>query len=94
MNRREAMPSESRATAPKTCFVVAPIGEPDSETRKRSDHILKHVIQPAVKALGYEAVRRRQRFSPGMLEELLQCMKNLLIEVCDGGKWNEIRRQD
>jgi len=33
----------------KQCFVIAPIGEPDSETRKRSDQVLKHVIRPAAK---------------------------------------------
>ena len=26
----------------KPCFVIAPIGEKDSETRKRSDQVLKY----------------------------------------------------
>jgi len=41
----------------KTCFVIAPLGEPDSEIRKRSDQILKYVIQPAARGCGYEALR-------------------------------------
>lgn len=31
-------------TEKKFCFVIAPIGESDSDTRKRSDQVLKHVI--------------------------------------------------
>ena len=27
----------------KDCFVIAPIGEPESDTRKRSDQVLKHM---------------------------------------------------
>lgn len=33
----------------KTFFVICPIGGEDSEERKRSDRVLKHLIQPAVK---------------------------------------------
>ncbi len=40
----------------KTCFVIAPIGEPESDTRKRSDQILKHSISPAAKECGYKAL--------------------------------------
>ena len=32
----------------KTCFVILPIGEIESDARKRSDQVLKHVIRPAV----------------------------------------------
>ncbi len=45
------MVSNEKTTEKRTCFVIAPIGEPDSDVRKRSDQILKHVIQPAVKGL-------------------------------------------
>jgi copper chaperone CopZ len=51
----------------KTCFVIAPIGEPDSDTRKRSDQVLKHVITPAVKECGYEPVRADQISEPGII---------------------------
>ena len=29
------------------CFVIAPIGGPDSSTRKRTDQLIKHIIEPA-----------------------------------------------
>ena len=44
----------------KVCFVIAPIGDSDSETRKRSDQILKHVIKPAIAERGFTAVRADQ----------------------------------
>ena len=44
----------------KTCFVIAPIGEEDSDTRKRSDKLLKYVIAPVVSEKGYDAIRADQ----------------------------------
>jgi len=51
----------------KSCFVIAPIGDPDSETRKRSDQVLKHVITPPVHDCGYEPTRADQISEPGMI---------------------------
>ena len=51
----------------KSCFVIAPIGEPESEGRKRSDQILKHVICPAAVECGYIATRADQISEPGMI---------------------------
>jgi len=51
----------------KDCFVIAPIGEAESDTRKRSDQILKHVISPAVEFCGYKATRADQISEPGMI---------------------------
>lgn len=51
----------------KDCFVIAPIGEAESDTRKRSDQILKHVISPALKECGYKPTRADQISEPGMI---------------------------
>jgi hypothetical protein len=51
----------------KTCFVIAPIGEPESDIRKRSDQILKHIISPAVKQCGYESLRADKISEPGII---------------------------
>lgn len=51
----------------KDCFIIAPIGEAESDTRKRSDQILKHVISPALKECGYKATRADQISEPGMI---------------------------
>ena len=53
--------------ADKACFVIAPIGLPESETRKRSDAISKHVIRPAVGSCGYKATRADEMSEPGLI---------------------------
>jgi hypothetical protein len=50
-----------------TCFVIAPIGDVGTEIRKRSDQVLKHIIQPAAKTCGYEAIRADQISEPGII---------------------------
>ena len=54
-------------TNEKICFVIAPIGKPRSETRKRSDQVLQHVIRPAVECCGYKAVRADEIDEPGII---------------------------
>jgi hypothetical protein len=51
----------------KICFVISPIGELNSDTRRRSDQILRHVISPAAKECGYEAIRADQIAEPGLI---------------------------
>lgn len=41
----------------KKCFVICPIGEEGSETRKRSDVVLKHLLTPVLTKYEYEIVR-------------------------------------
>jgi hypothetical protein len=67
-----------------TCFVVAPIGEPDSETRKRSDQILKHLIKPAVKKCGYDAIRADEISEPGKItSQVIQHIINDPLVIAD-----------
>lgn len=51
----------------KTCFVIAPIGEAGSETRRRSDQVLKHIIEPCAEECGYEAIRADRISEPGII---------------------------
>lgn len=51
----------------KICFVIAPIGDEESEVRKRSDQILKHVIEPSTNECGYEAIRADKIEKPGVI---------------------------
>jgi len=68
----------------KLCFVISPIGEPDSETRKRSDQILKHVIRPAAISCGYKAVRADEIDKPGMItSQVIQHVVNDDLVVAD-----------
>ncbi|MCE7699615.1 MAG: hypothetical protein K8E24_012670 [Methanobacterium paludis] len=51
----------------KTCFVIAPLGEPESEIRKRSDKILRHIITPVAEECGYKTVRADEISEPGII---------------------------
>ena len=73
----------------KNCFVIAPIGESDSDTRKRSDQVLKHVIMPAVASLGYEAVRADQIEKPGIItSQVIQHIINDSLVIADLTEYN------
>jgi hypothetical protein len=51
----------------KTCFVISPIGQPDSDIRKRSDQIFKHLLEPASDKCGYKAIRADHIREPGII---------------------------
>lgn len=68
----------------KSCFVIAPIGDADSETRKRSDQVLKHVIRPAVVSCGYKAIRADEIDKPGLItSQVIQHVVNDPLVVAD-----------
>lgn len=68
----------------KHCFVIAPIGDPDSDTRKRSDQVLKHIIRPAVEACGYAAQRADEIDKPGIItSQVIQRVVNDPLVVAD-----------
>jgi hypothetical protein len=55
-------------TAKKTCFVIAPIGEPSSETPERSNTVFDFIVKPAVQAAGYaDPVRADLLPEPGII---------------------------
>lgn len=51
----------------KACFVIAPIGHAGSDIRTKSNQLLRHIIKPCTKALGFTAVRADEMQSPGMI---------------------------
>jgi len=68
----------------KTCFVIAPIGEIDSNTRKRSDLVLKYIIGPAAKEAGYKSVRADQIDKPGLItSQVIQHIANDDLVIAD-----------
>jgi hypothetical protein len=68
----------------KICFVISPIGEDDSETRKRSDQVLKHIITGAVEQRGYEVVRADKISEPGIItHQILQHIVDAPLVIAD-----------
>ena len=53
---------------PKRCFVIAPIGDPASAERDRSDKVLKFLVAPVVEPLGYSTPLRADHLAkPGLI---------------------------
>ena len=52
---------------PKSCFIISPIGKPDSPEREHNDSVRDFVIKEAVRELGYEAVRADEIAEPGSI---------------------------
>ncbi|AKB17529.1 MULTISPECIES: hypothetical protein [unclassified Methanosarcina] len=53
---------------PKTCFIICPIGEENTEIRKNSDLFFKYVIQPVVEKLNYAPIRADHMNESGMIK--------------------------
>ena len=51
----------------KTCFVISPIGADGSDTRKKSNKLLKYVIEPVLHSTGYIVERADQLSQPGII---------------------------
>ncbi len=63
----------------KTCFVIAPIGDPGSEIRRWSDTSLNYIIAPAVECCGYEKPIRADQI-PGSGLISIQVIERLIKE--------------
>ena len=74
------------------CFVIAPIEEPGSDVRIRSDQILKHLIRPAMERCGYATTLRADEIEAGgmITSQVLQHVTEDALVVADltGGNPN------
>ncbi|MHB1006193.1 MAG: hypothetical protein ACYC3S_11200 [Chloroflexota bacterium] len=74
------MPEQAR----KTCFVVAPIGAENSETRLRSDKVYRHIVRPATEECGYDATRADHMPNPGIItSQVIQRLLNDDLVIAD-----------
>ena len=68
----------------KTCFVITPIGEDDSEQRRHANMILKSVIEPVVTELGLIARRADQIERSGLItRQIFEYLAKARICVAD-----------
>lgn len=68
----------------KNCFIVCPIGNEDSPQRKRSDIVLKHIIQPVCKELDFEVVRVDQLNSVDRIDNtIIEHLNNADLVIAD-----------
>ncbi len=74
----------NKGTKKKKCFIIAPIGEEGSDTRNRSDKVLKHIIRPAVKECNYEPIRADKIAEPGIItSQVIQRLLNDDLVIAD-----------
>lgn len=68
----------------KTCFVVCPIGNDGSDTRKRSDQLLKHIIKPVCSETDFECVRVDElNRNDCLTETILDYLKSADLVIAD-----------
>ena len=65
----------------KECFVICPIGDRDSSTRKRSDQVLKHIIKPGQKIPFDIAPMRTVEFNLADPDELVDAVERLKRQI-------------
>jgi hypothetical protein len=62
----------------KNCFIICPIGESDSEIRRRADKVLKHILNPVLEKYSYNAIRADKIPKAGIITTQII---NLLIDA-------------
>jgi predicted nucleotide-binding protein len=76
--------AENSGQRDKVCFLIAPIGGEGTEVRRRSDMMLRHVIEPAASARGYSVLRADQINSPGQItSQILRLVLEAPLAIAD-----------
>jgi len=76
--------NDANSSSMKICFVIAPIGEDKSETRERSDKVLRHIIQPAATQCGYTIERADRISKPGIItSQIIQHIVEDALVIAD-----------
>jgi hypothetical protein len=91
MNRTEAGAAVSNHER-GDCFVIAPIGDANSQTRHRSDLVLQHIIVPAALSAGFksERVKRADQIpKPGIItSQVVQFLTDAELIIADLSEHN------
>lgn len=71
------------------CFVICPIGEPESETRKKSDKMMKHLIEKVL-APEYDILRADKIGRPGMITiQIVEALVDAELVIADLSDGNQ-----
>lgn len=63
----------------KNCFIISPLGNDNSETRRKADGLINAVIKPVLKKLEFEAIAPHEIDTPGSITK--QVIKHLLEDA-------------
>ena len=53
----------------KQCFIITPVGNPDSEIRKKADGVINAIIKPVLSELGYDTVPPHEMSKSGSITQ-------------------------
>ncbi len=68
----------------KNCFLICPIGASDSETRKRSDKVMKYLIEPVCNKYKYNVIRSDKENTVNKIDdEILDHLDNDDLAIAD-----------
>lgn len=68
----------------KICFLICPIGEEDSETRKHSDIVFEHILKPVMSEKGYELIRADKIIQADTItDSIIQHIENANLVIAD-----------
>jgi hypothetical protein len=68
----------------KKCFVISPIGAPDTGIREAADDVFDFIIKPALDGLEIEAIRADKLADPGLItEQMLAAILNYDLCIAD-----------
>lgn len=68
----------------KKCFIICPISNEGSETRKRSDDLLNYIITPACENSGYKPERVDQVYHTDKIDsKIVEYLKNSELVIAD-----------
>jgi hypothetical protein len=74
----------------KTCFVISPIGEERSDTRKEADRVFNYIIKPATRRFRELAVKRADHIAlPGSItNQVIKMICDSEIVIAELTGWN------
>lgn len=68
----------------KNCFIICPIGSDDSETRKRSDTLFRHIIEPVCSNCGFTPIRvDKENTNNSLTDEIISHITNDDLVIAD-----------
>src|SRR5690348_2835827 len=73
----------------RTCFIISPIGEKDSDTRQHADNLIRRIILPSLFGFNFQTIRVDQSFSNSRIsDEIIDLLRNSELCIADLSEYN------
>lgn len=69
LNKNQSMDTKNEKveSSPKRCFLITPIGEPNSQIRRKADGVIEAVIKPVMEELNFDLIVPHKMSNPGSI---------------------------